>query len=111
MRTVSTMNTEERIARNSEDIVRKEIASIAQAIGVGSDEELKQSAMNVAKSFLETNELAEPITLARASFYVALKKNRPHPEREVKSIIHNNGTPNRWWIYLVPIMEKSLTGR
>jgi len=104
-------NIEKQIARCSEEAVYQEVTSIAETIGAGSDEGLKQKAMGIAKSFLKSNKLVEPVTLARASFYLALKDNDSHPERTIKSIIHNSRTTNRWWMYLLPTMEKDLTSR
>jgi len=100
------MTLEEWIAKKSRDAIRTEINSIAEALGAGSNETLKRNAMTTAKSFLKTNKLADPITLARASFYVALKKTGENAEEKVKLIIDNNGNTNRWWLYIIPMLEK-----
>jgi len=105
------MKLEERIARASEDAVYREIVSISKVIGVESNQDVIESAIKIAKSFLKANKLIEPITLARASFYIAAKEQQELTKEKIRSLIHNNGTTNRWWMYLVPLVERNLKRR
>ncbi len=105
------MKIEKQIVRASEDIVHKEIIGISKAIGVESNRDMIERAMTIAADFLKTNSLTEPITLARASFYIAIKDCEGLTEKEIKILIHNNGKTNRWWMYLVPLIERYSKGR
>lgn len=96
----------ERIARASKNIVLEEIFSIGKEIGVESKREIIENAQKIASDFLKNNNLTEPITLARASFFVAMKESERLTEKEIMSIIHNNGKTNRWWLYLAPLVER-----
>lgn len=89
-------------------MINKEIESMARNICGESEKSLKISAMSIAKSYLTVNSLVNPITLARSSFYIALKEIDRHPETKIKQIINNNEKTNKWWMYLVPIIEKHL---
>jgi len=89
-------------------MIRKEIRSIAQAVGTTREEHLEKKALQIAESFLSVNELIDPTTLARASFYVAFREARRHSAKEVNQIINNNGEANRWWLYLVPELNEHL---
>ncbi|MCJ7759667.1 hypothetical protein MUP59_00790 [Candidatus Bathyarchaeota archaeon] len=103
---MSAMGYEQMLLESSMDIIRKEVKSIADAVITDSKETLKKDAESIAQCFLLANSLADPVTLARASFYLALKDNRMRCKDSVKKIIHNNGTKNEWWTYLVPVLEK-----
>lgn len=100
------MKIEEQIARASENIAYDEIISIGKEIDLESNPDIIESAKKIASDFLKENNLTEPITLARASFYVAVKESLELTEENIKSLIHNNGKTNRWWIYLAPLVEK-----
>lgn len=95
------------IARTSGEVVRQEISAIAGATGVSS-KQVAEDALKVARSFLALDELAHPVTLARASFFIALKKSVKNPEGKIQAIIHANGQPDRWWVYLVPVIERQI---
>lgn len=101
------MELKEQIARISKIIVYNEIVSISETIGVELNRSvIEENARKIALDFLEENRLTEPVTLARASFYIAMKDSLNPTLENIKSLIHNNGKTNRWWIYLAPLVEK-----
>jgi len=105
------MKIEEQIVRLSKDIVDKEIISISKAIDVEADRDIIEKAMKIATDFLNANSLTEPITLARASFYIAIKDSQRLTQEGIKLLIHNNGKTNRWWMHLAPLVERHSRGR
>lgn len=100
------MAYEQMLLESSMDIIRKEVKSIADVVSADSKETLTKDAESIAQCFLQANILADPVTLARASFYLALKDKRMSSKDSIKRIIHNNGTKNEWWTYLVPVLAK-----
>jgi hypothetical protein len=99
------MSLHDRIASSSLVLVRREIESVSRALAVDTNTELEQNAMAIAERFLQWNKVADPITVARASFYVALKHKDRAANEKVDAIIRNNGKTNRWWLYIAPMME------
>lgn len=94
--------------RQTENLVSEEIDSIMHTLYGENKNELKNDAETIAKSYLKINGLTDPITLARSSFYIAMKKVDEDPTSKIKVIKNNNGKKNKWWIHLVPIMENQL---
>lgn len=90
----------------SHQILTKEIEEIAAVVGKDLTEEVKQSAIKIALEYFEQNSKTDPETLARASFYIALKEYKCTAERNVHTLINNNGKKNSWWLYIVPLVEK-----
>ena len=94
--------------RQTENLISEEIDSIIQTLYGEKKDELRNDAETIAKSYLKLNGLADPITLARSSFYIAMKKVDENPTSKIKIIKNNNGKMNKWWIHLVPIIENQL---
>jgi hypothetical protein len=101
---MGALNLNQWIIKHNESAINKEISSIAVTLRIASDNALKKDALSIARSFLEINNCADPVTLARASFYLALKRAKMAPENKVKQIVHNNGSQNRWWVQLLPVL-------
>jgi hypothetical protein len=93
-------------ATYGQDILTKEIEEIAEIVGDQITEEVKEKAIRIALNYFLQNINADPQTLARASFYIALKKYKCNAEKSVNTLINNNGKQNHWWLYVVPLIEK-----
>ena len=87
---------------------RNEIYSICALIDVVDRDSFCLRAEKIATSFLRENELINPITLARSSCYIALKEISSEPETQIEVIRYNNGHENKWFMHLVPVIEKRL---
>jgi len=96
------------LVHQTETLASKEIETIMQTVLGEKNETLKENAEQIVRSYIKINEVINPITLARSSFYIALKEMYPDPESKVKMIINNNGKTNKWWMHLVPVIEKQL---
>jgi L-rhamnose mutarotase len=105
------MSLHDRIASSSLILIRSEIESVSRALALGEDKGLERNAMAIAERFLQWNKVADPITVARASFYVALKQVDDSANEKVDAIIRNNGKKNRWWLYVAPMMESASSTR
>jgi len=92
----------------SHKIIVDEIDSIAKSTGTYSNKELTDYARKIAWAFAKENRVLDPITLARASFFAALKKFDENPIAHIKPIINNKGKTNRWWLYLAPVIERRM---
>jgi len=92
-------------------IISKEIENTAKVVQTASDKVLKQKALDIATFYLEIKRVVDPITLARAAFYVALKETGCDSRIKRETMIRGNGDKNRWWIYLVPVLERYLATR
>lgn len=88
--------------------LRKEIDSISDSFSSKSKEVIKEKAEKIALSYLATNKVVHADTLARSSFYIALKQFDSQADSKINLLINNNGKTNRWWLYLVPILQKYL---
>lgn len=91
----------------SQEILSKEIDEIAVVIGNQLTKEVKQNATKIALDYFEQNTNIDLQTLARASFYIALKDYKCNAEKSVKILINNNGKKNRWWLHVLPLVERS----
>jgi len=89
---------------------RNEINTLSSVIDVEDKDSFCRRAQEIAFFFLQSHELINPITLARSSCYIALKEVKSEPEaaRAIETIRHNNGQENKWFMHLVPIIEKGL---
>ena len=94
--------------RQTELLISDEVSSILKTLYGDIKEDIKESAEDIAKFHLKQNYLADPITLARSSCYLALKKFDLDPKSKIRIITNNNSQKNKWWIYLVPIIEQQL---
>jgi hypothetical protein len=92
----------------TQEILSKEIDELAIVIGNTLTEEVKQNARKIALDYFEQNSNADLDTLARASFYIALKEYKCSAEKSAKVLTSNGGKKNRWWLYVVPLVERSL---
>ena len=108
---MSVLRIKGQVIHVSENMTHEEIISISKGAGLESNQEIVENAKRIAMGFLKENDLTEPITLARASFYVAIKESVGVTDEIIKLLIHNNGKTNRWWMYLVPFVEKLSTRR
>jgi len=102
------MSVSKLFIRPSLDIAHKEIKGITQTVFGDRHERIETNANDIARRYLEINKLVNPITLARSSFYIALKKESSNPNSKIQLIKHNNGRENKWWIHLVPIIEQQI---
>lgn len=91
-----------------QEILTKEIDEIADIVGSNLTKEIKETATRIAIEYIQQNVHADPETLARASFYIALKEYKCNPEKSVNAIITNHGKENRWWLYMAPLLEKQV---
>ena len=96
------------LSRRSDRLFSDEVDRLVQVVG-WNDKELKERAIIIAKAFLKFNKHVNPITLARASFYIALKERDPLAYKKIELITNNGGRKNYWWRYLVSPIEKSLS--
>lgn len=96
------------VKRARKKILVDEIYSIAKSTRTQTNIELINYAKEIALDFAEENRILDPITLARASFFTALKKFDQNPRKHIKPIINNMGKRNRWWLYLAPLVEKRM---
>jgi len=91
-----------------QEVITREIDEIAEVVGNQLTEEMKEKAKKIALDYFGQNINTDPQTLARASFYIALKEYKCDAEKSVGTLINNNGKQNHWWLYVVPIVEKRL---
>jgi len=91
-----------------EETSRKEINSISSLIDVADRASFSVRAEEIASIFLQSNNLINPITLARSSCYIALTEISSEPETQIETIRNNNGRENKWFMHLVPMIEKEL---
>jgi len=89
-------------------IISTEIEEISKTIESSLKEKIKEKALEIAFEYLQKNAKSDPVTLARASFYIALKEYKCVTEKNVNQLINNNGKRNRWWLYIIPLVEKGL---
>lgn len=90
------------------DIIKREIIEISEIACPEKKSEISEMAKKIAFDYFLENVNSDPSTLARASFFIALKKYNCASGENVKRLINNNGKKNRWWLNLLPIVEKSL---
>ena len=90
-----------------QELLTKEISEIADIVGNELTEEVKERATKIAFDYYKDNENTDPETVARASFYIALKEFKCNPENSVYLIINNHGKRNRWWLYVVPLVKNT----
>jgi hypothetical protein len=98
----------EQRATYGQEVITREIDEIAVAIGNQLTEEMKESAKKIALDYFEQNSNIDPQTLARASLFIALKEHKCNAEKNVNTLINNNGRQNHWWLYVVPLVEKDI---
>jgi hypothetical protein len=91
-----------------QEVLTKEIEEIAAVVSNQLTEEMKEKAKRIAFDYFGRNVDIDPQTLARASFYIALKEYKCKAEKSVNTLISNNGKQNHWWLYVVPLVEKSI---
>jgi len=92
----------------SRAVISEEIEGISKTIDNRLKEEIKVKALEIAFEYLKNNANSDPVTLARASFYIALKEYKCAAEKNVNQLINNNGKRNRWWLYIIPLVERAL---
>jgi hypothetical protein len=93
-------------AAYGQEVLTKEIEEVAEVVGNQFAEEIKEKAKKIALDYLVHNANTDPQTLARASFYIAIKEYKCDAEKSVNVLINNNGKKNHWWLYVVPLIEK-----
>lgn len=98
----------ERSATYGQEVLMREIDEIALAIGNQLTEEMKENAKEIAFDYFEQNVNTDPQTLARASLFIVLKEHKCIAEKNVDTLINNNGKQNHWWLYIVPLVEKGV---
>lgn len=91
--------------------MKREIKEIATITCRENEADIEEMATKIAFEFFEKHINSDPITVARASLFIALKKHQCTSEENVSILINNNGKKNRWWLHLLPIIEKQLGGR
>jgi hypothetical protein len=91
-----------------QEVLTREIEEVAEVVGNQLTEEMKEKAKKIALGYLAKNINTDPQTLARASFYIALKEYKCDVEKSLDVLINNNGKQNYWWLYVVPLVEKYL---
>jgi hypothetical protein len=89
-------------------IIKKEINEVLDITCKENKAEIIKMATKIAFDYFVDNVNSDPVTLARAAFFIALKKYDCASDENVKILINNNGKKNRWWLHLLPIVEKSL---
>jgi hypothetical protein len=102
------MENMEKHATYGKEVLTKEIEEIAKVVGNQLTEEVKENAKRIALDYFPQNINIDPQTLARASFYIALREYKCNAEKSVSTLINNNGKQNHWWLYLVPLVEKGM---
>lgn len=90
------------------DRIRKEIKEISGITCVEKESEVEEMAQKIAFDFFENHTHSDPVTVARASLFIALKNYKCTSEKTVQILINNNGKMNRWWLRLLPIIEKRM---
>lgn len=95
-------------AAYGQEVLTKEIEEVAEVVGNQLAEEMKEKAKKIALEYLAQNINTDPQTLARASFYIVLKECKFETEKSVNVLINNNGKENYWWLYMVPLVEKTI---
>ena len=90
-------------------ILVNEIETVADEIEISRDKaQLKEEAKNIGLTFLRINENANPVTVGRASFFIALRRVDPKANHAAARITNNNGHRNKWWFYLYPVIERTI---
>ena len=91
-------------------ILASEIDTVAEDLQIPRNKDkLKQQAKEIGLSFLSINRNANPVTVGRASFFIALRKTDAQASKNaVPKITRNNGHTNKWWFYLYPVIERTI---
>ncbi|MCJ7635838.1 hypothetical protein MUP77_26035 [Candidatus Bathyarchaeota archaeon] len=90
------------------DIIKKEINEISGITCIEKRTEISEMATKIAFDYLAQNVNSDPVTLARAAFFVALKTHDCASDENIRILMENNGKKNRWWLHLLPVLERSL---
>ena len=92
-------------------ILADEIDTVAEEIGPCSDKDLvKGEAKSIGLAFLDHDKNVSPVTVGRASFFIALRKVDPSAEEKAWVITNNNGHFNKSWFYLYQVIERTVFG-
>jgi hypothetical protein len=98
----------QKVTYNQQILLSKEIDELAGIISNSFTHEVKENARKIAFDYFNENTNADPDTIARASFYIALKEYKCDAEKSAKVLVTDGGKKNSWWLYIVPIIERCL---